>query len=565
LLRKVKPEEGFVVRRSLALVGAVVVLPLLPAQAGAAAFTLGVSSSEVTASSALLWTRAPKAGKLQVEVSVDKRFKKKRVTKTLSAKTADDLTAQSRIAGLTANKRYFYFFHQGAKRSVIGTFKTAPKPTVAQTIRFAVTGDAEGHKDASGKMYWNQFGARDMGVYKRMVAEKNDFNVNLGDTIYSDPTGALRDRYPKALTVAQKRATYRENLGYKNLQAFRQSGAVYNIWDDHEFINDFTPKSEACDVGALGSGGPYACDTTSIFKAGVQAFRNYMPVTYSPANGIYRSMRWGKNVEVFLLDERSFRSMRASEVKLDPSAPALTAAHACDNPAGSGTPDPAPQVPQRIRTLFGLVYPPANNPVPPECFAVLNDPSRTFLGSRQFNAFTAAVKRSTAKWKIVMNEMPIQAHYFNPWDGWQGYNAERQKLLTFLKANVKNVAFFSTDFHANWVNDARLASFPEEGGPTDTGIMDFVAGGVADNKFSNEIDDFTKSKGSYRLFEDLFFKKPSPDGPGMQCVSTNVYGYAQVEATATQLTVTLKDIDGKTVKEEGDNPRTCGPYVIKAK
>ena len=51
-----------------------------------------------------------------------------------------------------------------------------------------------------------------------MKAERNDFNVMLGDTIYSDSEvpGRLN---PIALSVKQKWAKYRINLGNKNLQA----------------------------------------------------------------------------------------------------------------------------------------------------------------------------------------------------------------------------------------------------------------------------------------------------------------------------------------------------------
>ena len=532
-------------------------IALVPASASAQGFTLGVSASEVTSSSALLWARAPKTGQARLQVALDRRFRKRRLTKTLFVRGNNDRTVQTRVAGLAPSRRYWYFFHQGRQRSAVGTFVTAPRPNAFQTIEFGVTGDTEGHKDENGNLYWNRRGARDMAIYSRMAAEGNHFNINLGDVIYSDPTGALRPRLQTALTLAEKRATYRENLGYKAYQRIRRTGTVYNQWDDHEFINDFTPGSQACDIGTIGSTGGFACDVKGIHRAGIEAFREYMPVTYSPANGTYRSFRWGRNLEIFILDERSFRSIHASEVKVDPNAPEPGADHVCDNPMGSKNADPAPQAPQRLRDVFAFLYPPAANPVPQACLDALNDPSRTFLGKRQYDSFTAAIRRSTARWKVVINEMPILAHYFNPWDGWQGYSAERTKLLEFLKANVKNVVFLSTDFHANWVNEARVKTFPEEGGPEDTGIWDFVSAGVATHLFADELDEFTGNTGSYRLLEDAFLKQAPPNGPGMKCANGNRFSYAQVTVRAKSLTVTLKDVDGKTIVEEGDNPRTC--------
>ena len=71
---------------------------------------------------------------------------------------------------------------------------------------------------------------------------------------------------------------------------------MYNHWDDHEFINDF---SRAEFGGA-------------IYDAGVKAFLDYMPVDlHAPANGLYRIVPLGQNLEVFFLDERSFRSAKA--------------------------------------------------------------------------------------------------------------------------------------------------------------------------------------------------------------------------------------------------------------
>ena len=63
---------------------------------------------------------------------------------------------------------------------------------------------------------------------------------------------------------------------------------------------------------------------------------------------------------------------------------------------------------------------------------------------------------STATFKVIINEVPIQQYYALPYDRWEGYEAERQAVLNFLKDNVENVVFLTTDVHANMVNDARL-------------------------------------------------------------------------------------------------------------
>jgi phosphodiesterase/alkaline phosphatase D-like protein len=546
--------------RHLLLAAALVgTLAALPSIATAASFSAGVSSAEATSNSILLWTRAPKAGKVQLVVGIDKRFAKKRIVKSLSAKSGNDLTVQSRVRALQAGKTYFYYFIQGKKRSDVGTFKTAPKSGTSKTIRFAVTGDADPAKK-NGKNVRNPEGAADMATYQAMQKERNDFNVNLGDTIYSDSAISRSVGYPLAFSLAQKRERYKLLLTYRKLLALRKSGVVYNQWDDHEFVDDFNRQSEACDVGST-SADQYACPVKTIWSAGVKAFREYMPVTYSARNGTYRTFRWGKNLEIFILDERAFRSIRASEIKVNPNAPEPTA-HICEN---GGNDDLAPRVPQRIRNLFALVAPSLANPTPQACLDALNSPQRTMLGARQYNAFTSAIKKSNAKWKVIINEVPMMEFGINPYDDWEGYEYEREKLLTYLKDNVKNVAIVTTDFHTNWVNDARIKTYPEQGGPVNSGIKEFIAGGVADDLFGNELDDAAGRPGTWPLVDSAYLLKQPPDGPGMECSNMITFGYVQVEAGAKSLKVVLKDNKGRQMANASGDKKPCGPWTISAK
>jgi phosphodiesterase/alkaline phosphatase D-like protein len=531
-------------------------LVTVPAAASAAGFSYGVSSAEVTPTSALLWTRAPKSGTVEVVVAQNRHFTSKQVTKKLKATKGNDLTVQSKVKKLAPGKKYYYFFFQGKKRSAIGSFKTAPKSSASKTIRFAVTGDADPVR-VNGQNYWNKDGSANWATYKAMTRERNDFNVNLGDTMYSD--AEVSQGFPRAFTLAQKRAKYKAGLTYSNFLRMRAEGPVYNQWDDHEFVDDFTRQSQACDVGSVAAD-QYPCDIPAIWKAGVKAFREYMPVTYSAKNGTYRTFRWGKNLEVFILDERSFRTLRASEIKVDPNAAEPTA-HICEN---AGNDDVAPRVPQRIRNLFGLVLTQLLNPTPPACLSALSDPSRTMLGASQYAAFTNAIRKSSAKWKVIVNEVPMMEFGVNPYDDWEGYEAEREKLLTFLKNSVKNVAIVTTDFHTNWVNDARIKTWPEDGGPVNSGIKEFIAGGVADDLFGKEIDGIAKRPDSWQLVDAAYMLRQPPDGPGMECSNMVTYGYAQLQASAKSLKVVLKDNAGKQMTNASDK-KPCGPWVIAAK
>ena len=339
----------------------------------------------------------------------------------------------------------------------------------------------------------------------------------------SDPTfvpgqGAL------ATSVADKWAKYRQNLALTSLQALRASGAVYNHWDDHEFVNDFTQAENG----------------NAIYQAGVQAFTNYMPAHYASADGLYNSERWGKNLEVFRLDERSFRSAKAS------------ANHTCDNPQ-TGKPDLAPTAPQSTRNLFALLVPSLAQPVSQACKDKINDPNRTMLGSAQFDRFTQAIKNSDATFKVVLNEVPIQQYYADPYDRWEGYEAERQRLLHFLQDNnVKNVIFLTTDTHANLVNVIRYKTL-EPGGPQASPYHEFVTGPVSTMTYRREIDRTTGVTGAGNLIAAAFFKPPPPAGMGMDCVNVDIYSYAEVQVNGTVLTVTAKDVHGNVVRDQTTN------------
>jgi alkaline phosphatase D len=525
-------------RSPLALVLAIVLLAAaVPASASAAGFSLGVAAADVSSSSAILWAHATSRGRTTLEVAKSARFGRLEKTKNVTASKSHDNTVQSKVTGLKANTRYFYRWRQGTKRSKVGTFKTAPAATSNVPVKFSWTGDADAQPPkGSKKPFYNNF-----EVYKREQSQRNAFNINMGDTIYSDTEvgttnaqGQFTPASPTATTVAAKWAKYRQNLALANLANLRGSGAMYNHWDDHEFINDFT-KAE---------------NGSAIYNAGVKAFRDYMPVTYSSANGIYRSFRWGKNLEVFLLDERSFRSAKAS------------ANHQCDD--RNGNPDLGPTAPQSARTTFAAIYPALSDPPKPGCVEKINDPSRTMLGSRQFARFTAAIEKSTATFKVIMNEVPIQQFYSLPYDRWEGYEAERKRLMDFLTARaIKNTVFLTTDVHANLVNTIKFSTLGENGSPFDTGLFDITTGPVATMTYHKEVSTALGSEGAANLFRAVVLHGGPPTGVAMKCAADDVFSYGQVSVTSTALTVSLKDLRGAPVKEDASiGGAQCGPYVI---
>jgi alkaline phosphatase D len=199
------------------------------------------------------------------------------------------------------------------------------------------------------------------------------------------------------------------------------------------------------------------------------------------------------------------------------------------------------------------VTPSLAQPVSQACLDRINSPDRTFLGKRQLNRFMSDVKRSTARFKVIMNEMPIQQYYILPYDRWEGFEAERKQILRSLQS-VNNVIFLTTDVHATLINDARFKTL-EQGGPENSGIFDVTVGPVATANFGLEIDGTTGQPGSAALVDAAFLTPPAPAGVGMQCSVLDKFSYGQVTVTRNRLTVTPKDIDGKQIT---DNGQPCG-------
>ena len=435
---------------------------------------------------------------------------------SVPARAADDFTVEKEVTALKPGTRYYYAFAIGLARSAVGRFVTAPAPGAPVRVRFAISGDADATPGPNGKPGFNRY-----ETYGRMAAEQNDFNINLGDTIYSD--SELSGSKP-ALTVPAKWQKYRYGLALPNLRALRASAGLYSHPDDHEFVNDFSvPEGGA-----------------ALYRAGVKAFTDYAPVSWSAQQGFYRRFRWGKHLELFFLDERSFRSAKASQQ--------------CGN-------DLAPTAPAAVRAAFATLIPSLAAPVSQACLDAIADPQRTLLGPGQEAAFLTAIRGSSATFKVVVNEVPMQQFYQLPYDRWEGFAAERTRLLTALEG-VKNVVFLTTDAHADLFGEIRLQTL-ESGGPVGTGIWEAVTGPVATNTYAKEIDRAIGAKGTGTLVTSLFLKPPPPRGIGMACAATDVFSYSEVVVTAAKLTVTPKTASGARVTEQ--TGARCPPLVVTAR
>lgn len=461
-----------------------------------ARFNHGVASGDVTADSAVLWTLADNGDRLLAEVAPDAAFAGDVTTIETETSAGRDFTVKVRVEGLTPGTRYWYRFRAGTAVSDTGMFSTAPDSATSAPVRFVFSGDSDGSRQDDGSPPFNEFQVLDAAR-----AAQPAFFLYFGDTIYAD-------RAPKATALAGYRAKYRENRGYRALRDILAAAPAYTMWDDHEVVNDFAGTTA----------------DPAMFEAGRRAFREFMPIADSgdPA-AMYRSFRWGRDVDIFILDQRSFRDASAEG--------------ACD-----GDPLPArvaPGVPDAVRAAGAFAQVPET--LPAACLATLDDPARTLLGGEQQAAFERWLTDTDATWKVVVNPVPIQALLFLPYDRWEGYAAERREILQYIRDNdVRNVVFLATDFHANIFGPVRIDPF--DGAPPVA--YEAIAGPIATTPLEQYIVEVIGEAGAGLL--DSFLTGVA----GVDCASLNSYAYALVDADATSMSITAKDADGNVLCEQ---------------
>jgi alkaline phosphatase D len=114
--------------------------------------------------------------------------------------------------------------------------------------------------------------------------------------------------------------------------------------------------------------------------------------------------------------------------------------------------------------------------------AINTSPTRTLMGTTQFNWFCNNLTTSTKRWNIMGNQVmmaPIKllGQVLNP-DQWDGYPAERARLYdTIMTRNVQNFVVLTGDIHTAWGNDLPLAGYNASTGANSAGV-EFVCTSV---------------------------------------------------------------------------------------
>ncbi|MEM7600047.1 MAG: alkaline phosphatase D family protein [Verrucomicrobiota bacterium] len=399
-------------------------------------FTLGVASGDPDHEGMVLWTKlAPEPLELNGgmpldaftdvfwEVAKDESMKEVLQSGTALATPHLGHSIHVELQGLEPDRWYWFRFRVGDYDSPIGRTRTMPEDKVlAQNLRFAVTSC----QNLEQGLYT---------AYEQMMADDPDLVFHLGDYIYEYKGIPNRVRLhvgPEIETLEQYRQRYNQYRTDPLLQKMHGHCPWWVTWDDHEFDNNC-----AGDISE-----EEGIDTIAYLKrraAAYQAYYEMMPLRASacpvgPDMKLYRSGRFGRLANFYVLDTRQYRTDQPNE---DRNKPLNEAALSPDN---------------------------------------------TMLGHLQRGWLQQSLIRSEARWNVLAQQVMMgmanrQTKENEPavysMDQWPGYANERIELMRFLQERrISNPVVLTGDIHTNWVNELRVNDLEPEGKPVAT---EFVA------------------------------------------------------------------------------------------
>jgi alkaline phosphatase D len=478
----------------------------------------GVASGDVTATSVVIWSRATAEGVMHVRVS-GRAGESRTVYRSVPVVASEDFTGKVVIGGLRPDTEYEYrvWFEsapgQGrgagdageerrrSRAAASGVFRTAPPADAPKPMLFAWGGDLAGQNVCRDAV-------EGFPIFDAINALPLDFFIGLGDMIYADGTCAAVGRYgnaqvPGDYTLATDLPSFwahwkynREDAGYRRLLARMP---YYAIWDDHEVVNDFGPLHDTRTAPPYTPG-------VHLMPMGLAAFLDYNPIAErdETPNRLYRNVRWGRHVELFILDARQYRDANIAQDS-------------------------------------------AERP-------------KTMLGREQLTWLKAKLAASDATWKILVSSVPLSIPTGFPpalgRDGWAnfdqetGFEHELMDLLGFMRSReIRNVVSITTDVH--FAEVFRYTPFADDPGFR---LYEFVSGPLNAGLFPNRDHDATLGT------ESLFFYGPEGGDAGFTFAQAKPFmnfGTIHVDE-AGRLTTAIRATDGHVVYEQTLTPQMPG-------
>jgi alkaline phosphatase D len=477
-------------------------MPYLSRAADRPLVTHGVQSGDVGVDGGVVWSRADRPSQMMVEVATTESFANARALPPIAALPESDFTAKMLLENLPGGQDIFYrvrfrdLSHPDvASEPVVGRFRTAPADR--RDVSFVWGGDVAGqgwgiNPDDGG-----------MVTYAAMHKHRPDFLIHSGDTIYADgiikeevklPDGktwkniTIPEKAKVAETLDEYRAAHKYNFLDNNVRAFNADVPIFVQWDDHEVTNNWSISKQLPDT--------YKVRDISLLAARAsRAFHEMYPMRESivEPGRVYRTLNYGPHLDVFMLDERSYRG-------------------------GNGP---------NQQTTYG--------------------PDAYFIGPDQLAWLKRALLNSRATWKVIASDMPLSlivwddatnkkgSEAFAQGDGPpRGRELEIADILRFIKTSgVTNTVWLTADVHytAAHYYSPEKAQF-QEFDP----FWEFVSGPFHAGTFGpNELDN--------TFGPEVKFVKAPPPGKENLAPSEGYqfFGHVQIEGKTGRMTVTLRD------------------------
>lgn len=459
---------------ALALAGPTALLrdPAL-AQPAPGPFGHGVASGDPLPDRVVLWTRVtpsdeatPGSGlgppaEVAWEVAEDPDFRTVVAQGAVTTTAARDHTVKVDAAGLRPATEHWYRFRALGATSPVGRTRTAPAPGAAvERLRFGVVSCS----NYEGGWF---------SAYRHLAARDDlDAILHLGDYLYEYGDGGYAtlgvdralDPEHEIVTLADYRRRHALYKTDPDLAALHRRYPFITTIDDHEVANN------AWEHGAGNHQAAEEGDYAARKAAALQAYFEWMPLRQEgTSTRIYRRLGFGALADVFVLDERSYRSQAVHGLAED---------------------------------LF------VTSPV-------VRDLDRTMLGAAQRAWFTDGLAASTARWKVVANsvmfaplvladlpDLPAELEAaFAPvlgqlgvslplvlnGDQWDGYQAEQAALVEAFRA-ARGVVLLTGDIHSSWAAEIPVDAGTYLGGLGESAAVEFVTPAVTSDSFRQAIE-----------------------------------------------------------------------------
>ncbi|MCS6929369.1 MAG: alkaline phosphatase D family protein [Saprospiraceae bacterium] len=392
-----------------------------------APFYHGVASGDPLTDRVILWTRLTleepvSEATLSWRIATDTLFQNVVQSGTVTTNAERDYTVKVDATGLQPNTWYYYQFEYKGVRSLIGRTRTLPQGNL-ERLRLAVVSCSDYQ---SG--YFHAY--RDLALRNSV-----DAVLHLGDYIYEYPAASIllhRNHQPSHEIITLQDYRLRHSLYKldKDLRLLHQQLPMIAVWDDHETANN--SWTHGAQNHQPDTEGPWE----SRKHAGKQAYMEWMPIRENATadNEIYRKFIFGNLVSLYMLDTRL--EGRSQQV-----------------------PNTSPE---------------------------LNDTSRTLISPQQFNWLTAHIRRDTARWILLGQQVmmaPLQAfgQVLNT-DQWDGYPVQRQRLYdSLLHYQKNNLVVLTGDLHTAWANDLPLSNYNPTTGENAIGV-EFITTSITSSK-----------------------------------------------------------------------------------